>query len=221
MTIIFGYIHFLPGNLMFQQAILILISNILFIGANIFILRASKKFPDGIEKPKLLQKAAIINIIFISIQIFAPSMYAISPTPVERIIFLIYTIFTGLFYSVPFLISYGILFLKFGRINQDRFNRYLMISGLLWTIFFGFLIITLNNSLFSILSFFITVYGFLTSFIWGIISLFFISLHMGGFILLVVHGTKNMDKNLLVAGILGIVNRSFMILYWFFIPIIF
>ena len=100
------------------------------------------------------------------------------------------------------------MFFIFGLKNRQRFKSYLLISGILWIIYYSVNVLVLNGELFNILFILfgfdvlamITIYTIVGSFFW----LLFI-----GFILLIIHGYKNKDNNMIYAGIVFYIGVVF------------
>lgn len=143
----------------------------------------------------------MINIIFIILSYLIPDIILKSPyNEVESQIYLAYNIFRGLLFTIPSLITYGVIFLIFGLKNRQRFKSYIMISGILWIISYSVRAIVLNGELYTIL-FQLTAIDIST-----LTSIFIIVASFGwliliGFILLIVHGFKNNDNNMIYAGL--------------------
>jgi hypothetical protein len=191
------------------------------LSGNLFILRASRNLPEDVEKRRLLLSAAIINMTFSTLLLILPRMTVSSPTETERLILAGYTIFLGLISSLPSFITMGIFFFIFGKTNRERYNIFVMLAGILWIISQGFVVAFLSGNLWSVISLF--VYSppeimqlyLLTTILYLVVWIVILS----GYILLMIHGIKNDDSNLKIAGILGVINMLFVIVYYLFISI--
>ena len=214
LTITFYYYQYVNYHTLVYTTIPSIIIAIFAVISNIFILISSKVLREEIEKTSLLKSAAIINIIFSILPLTLPSMAYSSPTEIEKIIAASYLIFLGLAGSLPFFITYGLFFFLFGKANQEGYKSFLKIAGILWMVSFGFFSIILNGWLGPIIYIFtgtppIFVITNFTRLIFSIIGL-------NGFVLLMIHGIKNNTKNLMIAGILGLVSFTTGIFYYIF-----
>jgi len=206
MTIIFGYFQYLNYLYLSSTTIPMIIQACFYITLNYFILKSSKINPEEKERPGLLYYIGVINIIFLVVPFALPVYYIAAPTELEFLFEFYYVIFYGLIRSLPFLITYGILMYKYGKINEQRFNKYLKISGILFIIPNAINTITLSGYLYTILFIFMPV-SIVTTLIfifnavnfYGIISLI-------AWILFIIHSRQNNDKDLFIAGILAIVS---------------
>jgi len=215
MTLVFSFIDF--STLIF---IIPITGSLIAIVYNLFIIKSGKNQPPEVNASKYLIYSGMINIIFIILSYLIPDLILKSPyNEVETQIYLAYNVFRGLLFSVPSLITYGVLFLIFGLKNRQRFKSYLMISGILWTIYYSVNVIVLNGELYTIL-FQLTAIDILT-----LTSIFIIVASFGwliliGFILLIVHGFKNNDNNMIYAGIVFFLGYALSIIIPIFIAII-
>jgi len=214
MTIVFGYFQYLNHLTLILTTIPLIISVCFGIVVNFFIIRSSKTNLGEQERPELLYYIGVINIIFLAIRLALPTYTLTSITESDLLFELILVISYGLIPSLPFLITYGIFMFKYGKVNEQRFNIYLKISGILWIISFSLSTITLGGYLYTILfrflplSFVITLMEILSyAGLIGIIAWVFV----------LIHSVKNNDKNLLISGILGIIALGFSYLYSIFL----
>lgn len=197
MTLVFSFIDF--STLFF---IIPTTSSIIAIIYNIFFIQSGKNQPPEVNSSKYLIYLGITNISFIVLSFLVPDLLLKSPyNEVETQIFLAYNIFRGLLFSVPSLITYGVIFLIFGLKNRQLLKSYIMISGILWIIYYSVNAIVLDGELYTIL-FQLTAIDILTlTAIFIIVSFFLMFLLSIGFILLIVHGFKNNDNNMIYAGL--------------------
>jgi len=196
MTLVFSFIDF--STLLF---IIPITSSIIAIVYNLFIIKSGKNQPPEVNASKYLIYLGIINIIFIVLSFLIPDLSLKSPyNETETQIYLAYNVFRGLLFSVPSLITYGVIFLIFGLKNRQQLKSYIMISGILWIIYYSVNVIVLNGELFYIL-FVLSTFDVLTITSIAIIVGFFFWLHLIGFILLIIHGFKNNDNNMKYAGL--------------------
>ena len=219
MTIIFGYFQYLSYTYLIASTIPLIINACFGIVLNFFIIRSSKDNLGEKERPELLYYIGVINIIFLLVRLVLPVYTIVSPTyELDFILEIIYVIFYGLVLSLPFLITYGIFMFKYGKINEQRFNSYLKISGILWMISFLISAMSLSGYLFSFLyrflpvSFVLTLSTILTYL--GLISII-------AWVLVIIHSVKFKDNNLLISGILAIVAFGVSYLYNTFLPLIY
>ncbi len=214
LTIIFNYYQYLSYYVLIHFTIPSIITAIFTVILNIFILISSKVLSEEIKKTSLLKSAAIINIIFSILPLALPSIGYSTLTEIEKIIVISYLIFLGLIGTLPFFITYGLFFFLFGKANQERYSSFLKIAGILWMVSFGFFSIILNGSLGNIIYLFTGTVP--TILITNFTRLVFIIIEMSGFVLLMIHGIKNNTKNLMIAGILGLVSFTIGIFYFIF-----
>ncbi|MBY9003513.1 MAG: hypothetical protein KGD73_06050 [Candidatus Lokiarchaeota archaeon] len=195
MTLVFNFIEF---SMLYYIPIT---SSIIAIIYNIFFIQSGRKQSPEVHASKYLIYLGITNIIFIVLSFLLPDLLLSSPyNEVETQIYLAYNVFRGLLFSVPSLITYGVIFLIFGLKNRQQLKSYLMISGILWIIYYSVNVIGLNGELYMILFQISGVDVWTLTTIFIIIS-FFGWLVLIGFILLIVHGFKNNDSNMLYAGL--------------------
>jgi len=103
----------------------------------------------------------------------------------------------GLFGLVPYLITFGVLMFIFGKRNQEQFGKYLKISGILASIGYGISILAILIMYFrsDILISFALPFNYIG---FGFI--------IGCYIFIIIHGTKNRDKNFTLFGSLYLVG---------------
>lgn len=194
MTIVFSFIEFSMLNY------ITITSSIIAIIYNIFFIQSGRKQSPEVHASKYLIYLGITNIIFIVLSFLIPDLLLSSPfNEVETQIYLAYNVFRGLLFSIPSLITYGVIFLIFGLKNRQQLKSYIMISGILWIIYYSVNVIVLNGELYTILI--LSGLG-----VWTLTTIFIIVSSFGwllliGFILLIVHGFKNNDSNMIYAGL--------------------
>ena len=194
MTIVFSFIEFSMLHY------ITITSSIIAIIYNIFFIQSGRKQSPEIHASKYLIYLGITNIIFIVLSFLIPDLLLSSPfNEVETQIYLAYNVFRGLLFSIPSLITYGVIFLIFGLKNRQQLKSYIMISGILWIIYYSVNVIVLNGELYTILI--LSGLG-----VWTLTTIFIIVSSFGwlvliGFILLIVHGFKNNDSNMIYAGL--------------------
>lgn len=211
MTLVFSFIDFSWIHY------LTITSSIIAIIYNIFFIQSGKKQSPEVHASKYLIYLGITNISFIVLSFLIPDLLLKSPyNGTETQIFLIYNIFRGLLFSVPSLITYGVIFLIFGLKNRQQLKSYIMISGILWIIYYSVNVIVLNGELYMIL-FQLTAIDILTlTSIFIIVGSFFWLLLIG-FILLIIHGFKNNDNNMKYAGLVYILGFALSLIIPLFI----
>jgi hypothetical protein len=211
MTLVFSFIDF---SMLHYLAIT---SSIIAIIFNIFFIQSGKKQSPEVHASKYLIYLGITNISFIVLSFLIPDLLLKSPyNGTETQIYLAYNIFRGLLFSVPSLITYGVIFLIFGLKNRQRFKSYIMISGILWIISYSVNVIGLNGEIYMIL------FQLFAFDIWTITTIYIIGSSFGcltliGFILLIVHGFKNNDNNMIYAGLVYILGSALSIIIALFI----
>ena len=97
----------------------IVVSSLISIIANIFIYLSGKKRLDDIIGSKLLKLIGLFNIHFYAIALFFPPLRIYLHTLEDELFENIYFVFRFLLSIVPFLLTYGVLMLKFGTINKE------------------------------------------------------------------------------------------------------
>ena len=203
MTLVFSFIDF--STLLF---IIPITSSIIAIIYNIFFIQSGKKQSPEVNASKYLIYLGITNIIFVVLSFLIPDLLLKSPyNEVETQIYIAYNVFRGLLFSVLSLITYGVIFLMFGLKNQQRIKSYLMISGILWIIYYSVNVIVLNGELYMILFQLSGVNNWMLTTI-SIIVISFGWLLLIGFILLIVHGFENNDNNMIFAGLVYILGSA-------------
>ena len=194
MTLVFSFIEFSMLHY------ITITSSIIAIIYNIFFIQSGRKQSPEVHASKYLIYLGITNISFIVLSFLIPDLLLRSPyNEVETQIYLAYNVFRGLLFSIPSLITYGVIFLIFGLKNRQQLKSYIMISGILWIIYYSVNVIVLNGELYTILI--LSGLG-----VWTLTTIFIIVSSFGwllliGFILLIVHGFKNNDSNMIYAGL--------------------
>ncbi len=213
MTLVFDFIDFSWLHY------ITITSSIIAIIYNIFFIQSGKKQSPEVHASKYLIYLGITNISFIVLYFLIPDLSLTSPyNGTETQIFLVYNVFRGLLFSVPSLITYGVVLLLFGLKNRQLLKSYIMISGILWIIYYSINVIVLNGELYYIL-FVLSTFDVLTITSISIIVGFFFWLHLIGFILLIIHGFKNNDNNMKYAGLVYILGYALsMIIPIFLVP---
>ena len=197
----------------------LIIGTIFTLTVNFYILRASKRQPEGVRKSEYLKWSAIINFTFALIALFLPDLRITAPrlTPQDLSIMSLFYILTGLISSVPFLISYGVLIFLFARQNQNILRWYLYTSSILFMIGYSIFAFYLAGRLPEIL--FISGSAVqLTIILFGSFSNIINLINILGFIFLLIHGIKNRDFNFKMAGIFFFIGTGITITYNLIIP---
>jgi hypothetical protein len=147
MTSVFSFIDF--STLFF---ILPITGALIAIVYNIFIIKSGKNQPPEVNASRYLIYLGITNISFIVLSFLIPDLSLRSPyNEVETQIYIAYNVFRGLLFSVPSLITYGVIFLIFGLKNRQQLKSYIIISGILWIIYYSVNVIVLNGELWRII----------------------------------------------------------------------
>jgi len=211
-------ISFEGPNFLSPLFIFSLISSGLGIGYNILIIKSGKNQIGEVESPKLLICAGIINLVFLGLRYFIPGIIYSGPINPEFMFYLSYQIATGLIFSVPYFITFGLLFLLFGSKNREKFGSFLKIAGILWIIAYSVLAFALSGNIIPIM-FILTGEYMLFTLVFIIINFALILLSVTAIIMLIIHGTKNSDSSLKIAGILLLVQNGISIVLNFVIPL--
>lgn len=211
-------ISFEGPNFLSPLFIFSLISSGLGIGYNILIIKSGKNQIGEVKSPKLLICAGIINLVFLGLRYFIPGISYSGPINPEFMFYLSYQIATGLIFSVPYFITFGLFFLLFGSKNREKFGSFLKIAGILWIIAYSVLAFALSGNIIPIL-FILTGEYMLFTLVFIIINFALILLSVTAIIMLIIHGTKNSDSSLKIAGILLLVQNGISIVLNFVIPL--
>ncbi|MFX1496218.1 MAG: hypothetical protein ACFFBH_01695 [Promethearchaeota archaeon] len=203
MTITFNYLQYLNLFSFLYIAIPLIISANFAIVISIFLFRAHKYRKEAIQSSSLLRVSAILILTFSLLPLVFPAISGSFEVGFEKFIIISYMIFIGLLLTLPFFIAYGVFFYIYGKRNKKEYNALLMIAGILWMTSYGIGIIFLNGNTLSIIS---ILYGYspFLSLIYLPIIVTLVIIRLNGFVLLIIHGIKYKDKNIMVVGILGL-----------------
>jgi hypothetical protein len=191
---------------------------------SVFLYFSGKEKERDLPDIRFLELSAVINLLSIIFLFFIPVPDPLR-TPIasyERIIFYGLAILRSLIYTISRLLSLGLIIFIIGRNHREQFGDYLMISGLSWLLYFTLLAISLPDSEYRApllprilyLDSDNNICGYyIFQSIYGIINLF----NPLGFIFLIVHGFKNNDQNLKLAGFIYVLG--FYILTLGYIPL--
>ena len=192
---------------------------------NIYIIKSGKNKAGEAEYSRLLIYAGIINLVFMVLWLFIPRITYSGPIDLGNLspqlrFYLFYQIATGLIFSIPGVITFGITYLLYGNKNQEQFRSFLKIAGIFWIIVHLVRVIVLNGNLILILFTLTDVYvlfTFIYFIVYGVISL----LNIPAIILLIVHGIKNFDSDLKIAGILSLIQFGVSFVLYVLMPLTF
>ena len=195
------------------------------ISYNIFIIISGKNQAGEVGYSKLLIYSGIINLVILALWLIIPRIEYSGPIDLGNLspqlrFYMFYQISTGLIFSIPGVITYGITFLLYGQKNQEQFRSFLTIAGIFWIIAYLMRVAVLNGNLIFIL---ITLtdahvlFGLLYGVLYIIMSLF----TAPAIILLIVHGVKNFDSDLKIAGILSLVLFGISFVFYLLMPLTF
>lgn len=193
------------------------------ISYNIYIIKSGKNQEGEVDYSELLIYAGIINLVFLVLGLTIPQIAYSGPIDLGNLsrqlrFYLFYQIALGLIFSIPGVITYGIFFLLFGQRNQEQFRSFLKIAGILRIIVHLMIVIALNGNLFLILITLTDVHV-LFGFLYGILYIIMGFLIVPATILLLVHGIKNFDSDLKIAGILSLIQfGATFVLYIIILP---
>ena len=189
------------------------------ISYNILIIKSGKNQIGEVESPKLLICAGIVNLVFLGLRYFIPGINYSGPINPDFSFYLSYQIVTGLIFSIPYVITFGLFFLLFGGKNREKFGSFLKIAGILWIIAYSVLAFALSGNIIPIL-FILTGEYMLFTLVFIIINFALILLSVTAIIMLIIHGTKNSDSSLKIAGILLLVQDGISIVLNVVIPLV-
>jgi hypothetical protein len=165
----------------------------------------SKKNEKNYQNPNILRTIAIINIIFIIIDVCLVPLRDEGPSSDTRYFVndVYYIIIRSFFGLVPFLITFGVLMFIFGKRNQEQFGKYLKISGILAGIGYG---ISILAYLFISISIFVYNPSDILRSLVSPLTYVGFGLLIGCYIFIIIHGTKNRDKNFTIFGSLYLIG---------------
>jgi hypothetical protein len=201
MTLKFEYFQYEEEYFMFMGLPQI-ISSICFALLYSFIFLSVKKRNEELHKPEYLKYFAIIAMVSAFIPLFFPGFYYVNLTDNERLLIRDFFIFQGLIYSLPSFIA-GVFLFVYGHSNRNKFGLYLLIGGILWMIYYGTSIITLNWGIGNMFSYLLHLEPATTDFERFIYVLrsFFQILFASTFCLFIIHGARNSDYMFIYAGL--------------------
>lgn len=181
---------------------------IIFVLTYLFLILGSRDLKrNTFASTKFLFVIGILLLVwYILVQLFIPSMSVTSPTPMEFIIYIIYTLFlgSGIIYQVLHIIL-GIGFIKVGSSNRDHGGTVALVGGILYLI--AWILIMLSDIFFS----FIPVY--LSSLLFSVIGWLIIITSLAAAILIFIFSIFTKRPLFIVFGALFLAIYSFQFLY--------
>jgi hypothetical protein len=187
------------------------------IAFSVFLIFSSKQYNNEYQNKKLLEIAAIINIISVVALIFIPVNFTTSgsiPDDQRTLLYIMYYTLASIVAYVPRIFSFGVTFLIYGYRNQDRSGNYLLLTGIFWLIFTTWAAlglfspfygtpgaIYLLDYLFPFVDFYAVVILLQLVSVGGIFSV------LGG-IFLLIHSFIHKDQNLKIAGFIYLVGTA-------------
>ncbi len=147
---------------------------------------------------------------------FIPLVSLSTPySQIEESIYVAYYIFRSLVFFIPRIFTMGLIFILIGRKYKEKIGRFLMYSGVFWTIYSIWAAIWLytpeipNPFLPSLLNF-LGVLDFPLYFVFQQVSSIGFVSNTIALIFFMIHGYSNNDRNLKIAGFIYIIGQSLM-----------
>lgn len=181
-----------------------------------FILLSSKDSRKEIKEFSYLKITSIINIILGSLMLFIPLVSISTPySQIEESIYIAYNIFRSLVFFIPRIFTLGLIFILIGRKYKEKIGRFLMYSGVFWTIHsiwaaIWFYTPELHSSFLPHLLYFLGVVDFPFYYVIQQVSSIGIVSNTIALIFFMIHGYSNNDRNLKIAGFIYIIGQSLM-----------
>ncbi len=181
------------------------ISACIFLLANLYIVKSGKNQLKEVRCSKLLVIIGIINMIVAIIDLSTPDLYMYDFSMKELEYYQNYYLLKSVILEIPFLITFGGFITILGIKNRERFEIYLMNSGIL-------MIFTYIAHICCVISYFtyLITQELFRSPIW---YYYLIVMNIGittyalalGF--LIIHGKRNNDRYILYAVVLMIIRN--------------
>ena len=181
-----------------------------------FILLSSNEHKREFKEFSNLKITSIINIILGGLVFFIPLFSISTPySQVEISIYVAFNIIRSLVFFIPRIFTMGLIFIFLGRKYKEKIGRFLMYSGVFWTIYSIWASICLYMpeipvpTLPSLLGFLglldfplyiVIQQGLIVGSISNIIA----------YIFFMIHSYSNNDRNLKIAGFIYIIGQSLM-----------
>lgn len=190
---------------------------------NLFLIKASKNQPEGVVKTQFLSYAAVTNVFFILMIPFIPLMNMYDYSLTEYQLYKFYSFSQSLVLPTSALITSGMFFFIFGRVNRKHFDTYLLVSGMLMILSTLFNIISLIiYYIFMFDPIFINPdFNFQGSPVWGvrvILTNFEMTTYALSIILFFMHAKINKDRYIMRSIFMMIIRWS--VLYMVFYSLV-
>lgn len=191
---------------------------------NIYIIKSGKNQAGEVEYSGLLITAGVINLAVLVMGLILPQIEYSGPVDLDNLspdlrFYLFYQIATGLFLTIPAVITSGIIFLLYGLKNKEQFRLYLAIAGIFGIIGSLLRVLVLNGNLFLIFMTLTDVSMLYISILLGISYILLGLLIIPRTILIILHGIRNFDSDLKIAGIISLIQYVATFLVYFLIPV--
>ena len=212
------YRFYLDPNYFLLSGLPLVIRIVFMLIVNYYILRASKRQPEGVKKTEYLKWCAIINLIFTIVPLFIPELIIVTPTfsPQDFSFVSLFYLLTGLILSVPFLISYGVLIFLFARQNRETLESYLYIASICFLVGYSLTSITFGGNIIQIFLF-LDIFPYVWVIPITILSLISGLMSLVGFVFFLTHGVNKRDFNFKMAGILYFIGYGISFIFSFLI----
>jgi hypothetical protein len=97
---------------------------------SILLIKAAQSQLPEIRGSRSLLFAAVINIIFALLTFLIPQILLLEPiSDQESSTYLSYSLFRELLFNIPPLYTYGLVYIKFGKENENQIGNYLKYAG--------------------------------------------------------------------------------------------
>ncbi len=202
MTLKFEYLQYDPEYFMHLGLPLIIGTIINFI-LYLFIFLSAKEHRESSHELDCLSVFALLGMICGFIPLFLPEgFYYVYLTEEERTMVVNYFIFIGLITTIPLFVASLLLFM-YSRINKEAFGLYLLAASILWLIYYGLSLITLNWGIAHMFKYLLHLEPGTTDFqkLIAVLQSFFNILLSISFGLFVIHGARNSDYKFIYSGL--------------------
>lgn len=202
MTLNFEYLQYDPEYFMYFGLPLIIGTIINFI-LYLFIFLSAKEHRENSHSIYYLCVFAIVGMICGFIPLFLPTgFYYVYLTGEERTMIVNYFIFIGLITTIPLFVVSPLLFM-YSYINREAFGFYLLAASILWLIYYGLSLVTLNWGIAHMFKYLLHLEPSTTDFekLIAVLQSFFTILLSSSFGLFIIHGAKNSDYKFICAGL--------------------
>jgi len=179
---------------------------------SLYLVKSGKNQPDNVKNANLVIIAGYFYLITGLILNFLPLLTFYNVTPGEYQFYKGYQLFTWIFYSIIWLVSFGILFIIFAYKNREIYKNYLLTGAFLMCV--AFILQIIVSTIFYTLCLddifydpFFTIEGHLDWYIYFALNDILLTVYALSVAFFVVHSKINQDKFMLRASLLIIVRH--------------